>query len=314
MTDDALVLPRALYPPPDDPTVRRLLERLAAAAGTAAAELELRPEGSDRVHRYAIGAAGDAALQFDLVTSGRERARLRLAAPGRASRELVGLASLALETTLYAFRLHRQTALLRGALDSTTSAVLLFDSTGDILYANPPADRLLSRQTEHALTVVPPGGRAVPLFDLLCSLVERISVADPPCPPWLGTLALSDRTVLACEVLRVSAQNDRDDSGVLALLQTVTDLPDRCRGALAASYDFSPREEEVVRLLQEGLTAAAIADRLGITGHTVRDHLRHVYRKTGTGTRRQLLGLLQSATLAPPLPTGPRPGRPPDRR
>ncbi len=56
-----------------------------------------------------------------------------------------------------------------------------------------------------------------------------------------------------------------------------------------------------MRLLQEGLTAGDMAERLRISPHTVRDHLRHLYRKTGTSSRRALLGLLQSATLAPPV-------------
>jgi DNA-binding CsgD family transcriptional regulator len=35
-----------------------------------------------------------------------------------------------------------------------------------------------------------------------------------------------------------------------------------------------------------------MADRLGISPHTIRDHLKHLYRKTGTGSRSELLGMI----------------------
>jgi len=35
-----------------------------------------------------------------------------------------------------------------------------------------------------------------------------------------------------------------------------------------------------------------VADELGISPHTIRDHLKHLYRKTGTKGRNELLGLI----------------------
>jgi DNA-binding CsgD family transcriptional regulator len=39
-----------------------------------------------------------------------------------------------------------------------------------------------------------------------------------------------------------------------------------------------------------------MADQLGISTHTVRDHLKHLYRKTETGSRSELLGLISRAS------------------
>ena len=39
------------------------------------------------------------------------------------------------------------------------------------------------------------------------------------------------------------------------------------------------READVVRLLASGCTYAEIADRLGISAHTVASHIKNVYRK-----------------------------------
>lgn len=323
MGADALVLLRSTLPPTDDPDVDRLLALLAAAAGTSAVELALPPGDLGERRVYHRGDVGDPAVELRLDVAGHGPALLRLPPTATPAPGLGPLAEFAVERSLLAFRLHQQAVLLRGALDTTTSAVLLFDPAGDIVYANPPADRLLSRQTEDGLVVKRPGAGPIPLFTLLCTLVEGIASNDGDCPSWLGTVALSDGSVLACELLQVRANGDGLCSGVLALIQNVTALPDRCRDALAASCRFSPREEEMVRLLQEGQTSARIAERLRISPHTVRDHLRAIYRKTGTTSRRALLALLQSTTLAPPLPpsrgargTGPqrvrersRPGR-----
>lgn len=48
--------------------------------------------------------------------------------------------------------------------------------------------------------------------------------------------------------------------------------------------DLTARELEVVRLLSEGCTYARIAQRLGISEHTVTSHIKNVYRKLDVHT------------------------------
>jgi DNA-binding CsgD family transcriptional regulator len=295
-----LVLLQPTCPPDDDPGLLRLLQALAAGLHVPALRLELRPEGESTTRTFRLGPPLEDATAVPLPVRGLDVAAVYVPSGTRLPPGSTALAAFAVEQALSAFDLRRQALLLRGALDTTTSAVLLFQPTGDIIYANPPADRLLSRQTEDLLVVERPGAKPTPLFDMLCSLVERIA-ASSTTGSWLGTLAVSDGSVLACELLQVRAGHELGQSGVLAIVQTVTALPDRYVDALVASYGFSPREEEVARLLREGLTTSSIADRLSLSPHTVRDHLRKMYHKTGTRSRRDLLGLLQRATLAPPL-------------
>jgi DNA-binding CsgD family transcriptional regulator len=68
-----------------------------------------------------------------------------------------------------------------------------------------------------------------------------------------------------------------------------------CLESFCARHNLSPREEDVVRLLLEGLNTPAMADRLNISLHTVRDHLKRLYRKTGVRSRSELLSLVSSA-------------------
>lgn len=57
------------------------------------------------------------------------------------------------------------------------------------------------------------------------------------------------------------------------------------RSVAAADADLTGRELAVLALLAEGLTAEAIGRRLGVSRHTVRKHLEHLYRKLGVGDR-----------------------------
>jgi DNA-binding NarL/FixJ family response regulator len=54
---------------------------------------------------------------------------------------------------------------------------------------------------------------------------------------------------------------------------------------------LTPREADVLELLQEGSTNAQIAQSLSIGLETVRTHARNIYRKLGIGSRRDLAKL-----------------------
>jgi DNA-binding NarL/FixJ family response regulator len=51
------------------------------------------------------------------------------------------------------------------------------------------------------------------------------------------------------------------------------------------AYDLSEREREVLELMTLGLIKKEIADKLGLSFHTVNTHLRNIYTKLHVGTR-----------------------------
>lgn len=58
--------------------------------------------------------------------------------------------------------------------------------------------------------------------------------------------------------------------------------------------DLSPRESEVLALLVTGERVPAIATRLHISPHTVRNHLKSMYRKLDVGTQSELIERIRS--------------------
>jgi DNA-binding CsgD family transcriptional regulator len=56
-------------------------------------------------------------------------------------------------------------------------------------------------------------------------------------------------------------------------------------GPDAAGQALSPREHEVLSLIEKGLTYEEIAQLLGLTWHTVTGYLRRVYRKLEVNSR-----------------------------
>jgi DNA-binding CsgD family transcriptional regulator len=290
-----LISPRC--PDRDDPDVRRLLELIAGLTGASWIELEVRPDGGEP-RSYRRGPSGDrfSAVSLDL---GRYRAELRVGGVEEVDGKVQRVVSFSLQQLLRCLRIADQVTLLQGALEETSNAVLLFDSSGDIVYANPPADRLLSRQTEDDLEVESSGQRPQPMFMRIWSMVEMVLDGRATQLPWTSTLVLSDGSVLVCEIIRVDLAATDDRVGILALLQPLPALPSLFLDAFCARHRISPRERDVIGLLLEGLGTAEMADRLAISEHTVRDHLKSLYRKTGTKSRSELLSVVSTARMEP---------------
>ncbi|MFJ7965370.1 helix-turn-helix transcriptional regulator [Streptomyces sp. NPDC096324] len=91
-------------------------------------------------------------------------------------------------------------------------------------------------------------------------------------------------------VLEAQRLDDSDLGGVAVTIQSASS--DVLLPAAAVLYGITSREQEVIRRALDGLAVKQIARSLNLSPHTVNDHFKAIYRKTGVNSREELLSSL----------------------
>jgi DNA-binding CsgD family transcriptional regulator len=77
--------------------------------------------------------------------------------------------------------------------------------------------------------------------------------------------------------------------------------PARISSLLMAAYGLTAREQDVTRLVLQAASTVDIAAQLSVSVHTVQQHLKSIFEKTGVHSRRDLVGTVFFAHYEPRL-------------
>jgi PAS domain S-box-containing protein len=163
----------------------------------------------------------------------------------------------------------------------------VLDTTGNVRWINPAAERLLGDiRGRHYTSVVSPedSRRARELF------AQKVIGASPATDS-TGVLVSTAGTRVAVELSSVPLMNGERVVGVFGLIE---ERPGD--SSTAPPPHLTPRQVEVLRLLEQGHSTKQIAAELHLTIETVRTHIRRLFRALGVNSRLEAVAAARSAS------------------
>ncbi|MDF1506475.1 LuxR C-terminal-related transcriptional regulator, partial [Roseisolibacter sp. H3M3-2] len=119
---------------------------------------------------------------------------------------------------------------------------------------------------------------------------DMATIRLPPAPPTTAVCTARHAYDLACARTRTV-----DDRAPLALVTVERRPPRPLTDAEArARYGLTARELEVARLVADGLTNQQLADRLGVSFYTARNHVERLLPKMGVTGRTEVGATLRA--------------------
>lgn len=175
------------------------------------------------------------------------------------------------------------------ALDHVNIPSYLIDPTGVIRWLNPAASRLVGDVEGRQFTsVVAPEEtrRARELFAR--KVLGSTDSTDSPV-----VLVGDNGERMAVELSSVALTRGDHVVGVFGQVSDVVEEPQP-----HPEHHLTPRQGEVLRLLERGRTTMQIAEELHLSRDTVRNHIRHLLQAVGAHSRLEAVALAHGEALA----------------
>ncbi len=196
--------------------------------------------------------------------------------------EAVLLSDIAGAVTTALRRTQANTFVARSPAGPRGPLVLLLTPDLDVVSQTPETH-------EYLRTLVPPAPDRPPIpasaYNVAAQLLANEAGVDSHPPR--TRVHLSDGLWLTLRAARIGATMSSGDRDIAV---TIEQTPPAERVDLfARAFGLSPRESEVIGHLVTGCDTREVAVRMLLSEHTVQDHLKSVFAKTGTNNRRTLL-------------------------
>ena len=176
------------------------------------------------------------------------------------------------------------------ALENIAVPSYVLDKTGVVRWINPAAEKLVGDvRGRHFTSVVAPedSRRARELF------TQKV-LGTSPATEATGHLVSTAGRRVAVEISAVPLRDGQRVVGVFGLIEggpgdtTSTPPP-----------HLTPRQVEVLRLLEQGRSTKQIAAELHLSTETVRNHIRRLFRALGVHTRLEAVAAARAARRSP---------------
>jgi PAS domain S-box-containing protein len=176
------------------------------------------------------------------------------------------------------------------ALERVSVPSYVLDTTGVVRWINPAAERLVGDvRGRHFTSVVAPEERSRARELFTRKVLGTVSATDTT-----GVLVSTEGTRMALEISSVPLVGGERVVGVFGLLGgPLDDEPE------AAHPHLTPRQSEVLRLLQQGRSTKQIAQELHLSTETVRNHVRHIFRALGVNSRLEAVAVARHHVSVP---------------
>jgi PAS domain S-box-containing protein len=172
------------------------------------------------------------------------------------------------------------------ALGSIGVPSYVLDTTGVVRWMNTAAEQLVGDvRGRHFTSVVAPedSRRARELF-------FRKVLGTSPATDSSGVLVSTAGARVAVEISSVPLMSGERVVGVFGLFE------ERVAGGLTAPHPhLTPRQVEVLRLLEHGRSTKQIAAELHLSTETVRNHIRRLFRALGVNSRLEAVAAARAA-------------------
>jgi DNA-binding CsgD family transcriptional regulator len=175
-----------------------------------------------------------------------------------------------------------------------TPGLILVASDGSMIAKNTAADQWLEELGAG-------GTGAIPIE--VHALAARLRALDPTASgPQLRVRTRAGRWA----TLHASWMPRQGHDAVAVIIEEAT--ADQTAPVVMSAYGLTEQERTISGLVFHGLSTRAISDALHITQHTVQDHLKSIFDKTGVRSRRELVATVLRQQYLPRAHAGQRPG------